>query len=281
MIAYLRLLRVGTLFSPAADVVAGACLVGLPWSVELVRAAVASVLVYAAGMVLNDHADRREDAVQRPERPIPSGQISATTALVFGLALVAAGVLTSPWPLYHAGLAAGVILYDYGAKRRAELGALTMAALRAANLLGGAVVLTQAAPDDRMVWVAAGVYAIYIFAVTVLGIFEDKSAVPARAVLSVQTVPPVFAPLVLLGLREPWPAAAIGFALSAAFCIRARRIGEKWDKAAIRGSMTWLLLGTMAYTSLLCLGSGRLWEALGIAAAILVAKRISRAIALT
>src|SRR5690606_11838058 len=87
--AWLRILRIGTVFSPAADVVAGACLAGLPWSVDLVRAALASALVYAAGMALNDHADREEDARLHPERPLPAGEIVATAALVVGLALIA------------------------------------------------------------------------------------------------------------------------------------------------------------------------------------------------
>ena len=37
----------------------------------------ASVCLYWAGMAANDWADRELDAVERPERPIPSGRISA------------------------------------------------------------------------------------------------------------------------------------------------------------------------------------------------------------
>ncbi|MCA8944216.1 MAG: UbiA family prenyltransferase [Planctomycetes bacterium] len=281
MIAYLRLLRVGTLFSPAADVIAGACLVGTPWSMELVRAAAASVLVYGAGMVLNDHADRREDARQRPERPIPSGAVSAATALALGFALLAAGIAISPFVAFWATLAILVLAYDYLLKRSPALGACTMGALRGMNLLAGAVVATSTLPEDRMVWIAAGVYAAYIVAVTVLGIFEDEPKVRPRAVVAVQTVPPLTAPLVLLGLERPWPAAALGFVLAVLFARRVRGRGQDWNQAAIRQSMTWLLLGTMCYTSLLCLGSGRWLESVGIAAAIPIARSISKRIALT
>ena len=89
---WLRLVRAGTLFSPAADVLACACLAGSPWSMDVARGAAASVLVYAAGMVLNDHADRREDAAHRPERPIPRGEIGPGAALAVGLAAMIAGV---------------------------------------------------------------------------------------------------------------------------------------------------------------------------------------------
>jgi len=65
LLPYLRLIRAGTLFSPAADVVAGLCLAGGVWTVDAIRAALASVAIYGAGMVLNDHADRARDAVVR------------------------------------------------------------------------------------------------------------------------------------------------------------------------------------------------------------------------
>lgn len=281
MIPYLRLVRVGTLFSPAADVIAGACISGTPWSVDLARAAGASVCIYAAGMVLNDHADRAEDAVQRPERPIPSGRVSPTTALLFGMGLLAAGLVLSPFLVYYAVMALLVVAYDYAFKRVAWAGALTMGTLRGLNLMAGAVFASQSLPTTQIVWIAAFVYAIYIVCVTVLGMFEDDPKVPARAVVGIQSVPPLAAPLVLLGLPERTPAVAIGFALALAFGLRVRRQGREWPQAAIRKSMTWLLLGTMCYTSLLCLASGRWPEALGIAAAIPVAKAISRRIALT
>ncbi|WP_375373510.1 UbiA family prenyltransferase, partial [Micromonospora sp. ATA51] len=41
----------------------------------------ASVLLYWAGMAANDWADRHLDAVERPERPIPSGRVSPPAAL--------------------------------------------------------------------------------------------------------------------------------------------------------------------------------------------------------
>ena len=279
--AFLRLCRVGMLFSPAADVVAGMCLSGAPWTTELARAAGASVLLYAAGMVLNDHADRVEDATDRPEQPIPSGAISPAMAAAVGFGLIAAALLSTPALAYHASMAALVLAYDYALKRSPLAGAVTMGVLRGANLMAGAFVAGGGMPTDPVIWSAAGAYGLYILAVTVLGIYEDEPRVSARAVVGVQAVPPIVSCLVLLALPRPWPAAAIGFALALAFSHGLRRRGARWDTAAIRASMTWLLLGTMLYTSLLCLGSGRLFESLGIAAAILPARAISRRIALT
>jgi hypothetical protein len=73
----------------------------------------------------------------------------------------------------------------------------------------------------------------------------------------------------------------LGLGFAAVFFARQRRIGLAWDQSAIRGSMLWLLLGTMAYTGLLCLGSGQPWAAVGIFAAARLARAVARRIALT
>ena len=52
-------MRAGTLFSPGADVTAGLCLAGIAWSTDAVRAVLASVCIYAAGMVLSQQEDLR------------------------------------------------------------------------------------------------------------------------------------------------------------------------------------------------------------------------------
>ncbi len=279
--SWLRLLRVGTLFSPAADVVAGLAVAGEPWSILAARACAASVCLYAAGMVLNDHADRALDAVQRPERPIPSGQIAPNTALAAGITLLAAALALSPCRPVHAAMAALVLAYDYGGKRVEALGVLGMALLRGINLLSGVIAVTGALPDSMPLRSAAIAYAVYIAAVTVLGIFEDERHVSARAVRAVHPVAPGAALLALLTLPEGGFAAALGAGLALAFLLRLRDRDRIWDRRAIRASMTWLLIGTMLYTALLCMGSGRPIEASAILAAAILARRISRRIALT
>ncbi|MFO0895730.1 MAG: UbiA family prenyltransferase [Phycisphaerales bacterium] len=75
------------------------------------------MMIYAAGMILNDWFDRQVDAVERPRRPIPSGAIPPRQALLAGAALLLAGCGTLiaitphalPWALL---LAAAVVAYD-------------------------------------------------------------------------------------------------------------------------------------------------------------------------
>lgn len=277
---YLRLLRAGTLFSPGADLVAGLCAAGLPWTPEAIRALFASILIYAAGMVLNDHADRGEDARQRPERPIPSGQVSPARALGLGILLMAAAISLAPWPIYYAGMGMLILAYNYGVKRFAALGALIMGSLRGLNLMAAPICLSQAAPPES-VQILAAAYALYIIAVTFLGIFEDEKRPDPRAVVGVQTIPVLVVPLAMFSLPEPWPATGIAILASLLFSLRLRRREMVWNQAAIRGSMTWLLLGTMLFTSLICMATERWWECASIAVCALLARRISRSIALT
>jgi hypothetical protein len=283
LLPYLRLLRIGLIASPAADVVAGLCLAGADWSVAAVRTALASVCVYAAGMVLNDHADRREDAVHRPDRPIPAGQIAPGTALVLGLGLLALGIALSAVPLLHAALAAGVLAYDYVLKQRAPVWAagLLMGSLRGLNLGAGIALATTPVEDPRLAAIAIGVYAIYVLCVTILGSYEDLRLIPQRAARSIQTIPPIAAALVILICPSPWPAAAVAIALALAFQIRVARVDKAWDQASIRTSMGYLLLGTQLYTALLAMAHDRPVEAFGIVAAAAAARYAMRRYPLT
>jgi 4-hydroxybenzoate polyprenyltransferase len=53
------------------------------------------VLIYFAGMILNDAIDSTRDKVNRPERPIPSGVIKNRDAWIVGFILLVSGVLIS------------------------------------------------------------------------------------------------------------------------------------------------------------------------------------------
>lgn len=126
----------------AADVVAGYAVAGLPAAGALPLLIASGVLLYAGGVVMNDVCDAAEDARARPERPIPSGQMSRVAAAAWGMGLLAAGVAAAfaagPTPGMIASLLAlTVLLYDVVAKHRRWLGPFTMGACRGLNLLLG------------------------------------------------------------------------------------------------------------------------------------------------
>jgi len=55
----------------------------------------AVTLITAAGNVINDYCDAEIDAVNRSDRPIPSGQVSLTAAFWYAVLLFLAGILIS------------------------------------------------------------------------------------------------------------------------------------------------------------------------------------------
>src|SRR5271170_6485926 len=59
----------------------------------LLLAALASTALYWAGMALNDYFDLERDRKVYPQRPLPSGRVPATLAVVLGVALLGIGVL--------------------------------------------------------------------------------------------------------------------------------------------------------------------------------------------
>lgn len=119
--------RVSNLPTVWTNIVAGVILAGgslEPFETLLLLGAVS--LFYIGGMYLNDAFDREIDARERPERPIPSGQVSVKMVFVAGFAMLAAGegllAITSygldsgmGWPPVVAGLAliASIVYYDY------------------------------------------------------------------------------------------------------------------------------------------------------------------------
>ena len=81
-----------------------------------------ATLLFLAGMFLNDAFDVQFDREHRPERPIPSGAITAKTVWVLGIGQLLLGLGCLVWvntlaTLCALGLAASILLYDWLHKR--------------------------------------------------------------------------------------------------------------------------------------------------------------------
>ncbi|GIJ09151.1 SCO3242 family prenyltransferase [Micromonospora andamanensis] len=137
-----ELVRAPAALSVPGDVVAGAAAAGALGRRTPALAA-ASVLLYWAGMAANDWADRELDAVERPERPIPSGRVTPGVAVGLAAGLTVAGVgLAAAAGGRRATavalpLAAAVWGYDLAAKNTAA-GPAVMATCRGLDVLLGA-----------------------------------------------------------------------------------------------------------------------------------------------
>ncbi|WP_460705020.1 SCO3242 family prenyltransferase [Myceligenerans halotolerans] len=165
----------------------------------------ASACLYLAGMALNDWADRDLDAVERPERPIPSGRVAPGAALTTGAALTAAGITAAGIATGRRGaavatcIATGVWAYDTVLKHHPVLGPAAMAACRGLDVLLGATTgsLRAAAP-------AAAGLAAHTAAVTALSRGEVRGTTPAVAAsVAGVTVAGALAPVAAVHAHSP------------------------------------------------------------------------------
>ncbi len=123
----LQLGRVSNLPTVWTNALAAAVLVGAglsDWRLWLLFGAMS--LYYVGGMYLNDAFDAQIDAVERPERPIPAGQVARSTVYGagFGMLIAATLLVTSMATLHEAGrgywpvlsglaLAAMIVFYNW------------------------------------------------------------------------------------------------------------------------------------------------------------------------
>ncbi|MFE0205232.1 SCO3242 family prenyltransferase [Streptomyces sp. NPDC058985] len=140
--AWAELLRLPALFTVPGDALAGAAAAGVRPGRRTLLAIGSSLCLYEAGMALNDWADRAEDAVERPHRPLPSGRIRPAAALAAACGLTGAGLALAaaagrPALAVAAPLAGSVWAYDLVLKHT-PAGPAAMAAARGLDLLLGA-----------------------------------------------------------------------------------------------------------------------------------------------
>ncbi|MGW9478598.1 SCO3242 family prenyltransferase [Saccharomonospora azurea] len=191
MSAYVELVRAPAALTVVGDTVAGAAAAGTRLRGRRRLLPLASAAFYWAGMALNDWADRDLDAVERPERPIPSGRVSPSAALTTGTALTAAGLILArlgggghAWRT-AVPLAACVWAYDTTLKGTA-LGPAGMAACRTLDVLLGAP------GRERAALPAASALGVHTLGVTALSAgevhgTESRTAGGALAATAVST----------------------------------------------------------------------------------------------
>ena len=188
-----ELVRAPAALSVPGDSLAGAAAAGWPAGRRTALLPVASICLYWAGMALNDWADRELDAVERPERPIPSGRVPPQTALALAAGLTATGVGLAavaggpPAAAVAALLAGAVWAYDLSAKSGPGSTAV-MASTRGLDVLLGAA--AGGAPALRSALAPAALLAAHTAGVTALsrGEVHGTSSSTARGAVAVTAV---------------------------------------------------------------------------------------------
>ena len=272
------LVRAPAALSVPGDVVAGAGAAGV-LSGRTAGLACSSVCLYWAGMAANDWADRDLDAVERPERPIPSGRISAEAALGVAVGLTAAGLAAAAAAggrralAVAVPLAAAVWLYDLRLKNTAA-GPWGMAACRALDVLLGASpgAASRALP-------AAAAVGVHTFTVTALSRREVSGAEPRLAAATLVTT------AALAGAVASRRRSAVVAGLSVVY---ARRYGSAQvdvfrDPVApkVRAAVGAGITSLPSLQGALTAGAGAPWAGLAVAAAAPVARRLAKVVSPT
>lgn len=202
----LRLGRVSNLPTVWTNVLAGFALAGGGASASLTAIMLVSLtLFYIGGMYLNDAFDRNIDAVERPERPIPSGQVSATSVFALGFAMLGFGMLGlllagfalpdgTGWASAAAGLAlaGAIVFYDWNHKAN-PLSPLIMGACRMLVYLTAGAAITSALPPG--LYLGAGVLLCYLIGLTFAAKQENLNRITNLWPLVFLAVPFAYVPV--------------------------------------------------------------------------------------
>lgn len=167
--AYARLVRLPNVFTAAADISVGVVAGHVPKSTAAFLFG-ASASFYCAGMALNDYFDRNVDAIERPQRPIPRGVVSAIAACGLALALSISGFVCADvcglTCFFHAFILAILIFaYNIGLKSTIA-GPFVMGGCRFTNILLGFSTTAIDIADWPTRIGAAAIVGIYIVGVT-------------------------------------------------------------------------------------------------------------------
>ena len=176
---FLVLIRPANVVTAIADILAGLSVAGLLTggidgaSSMLI---VATIGLYGGGIVFNDIFDFELDQIERPERILPSGQLSLSQAQVFGSLLLVMGIVAAFSVSAVSGsiailIAILALLYDKYSKHHTFLGPLNMGLCRSFNLLLG-MSISQAALVSY--WPLGFIPLLFIFDITLTSQGEVK-----------------------------------------------------------------------------------------------------------
>ncbi|MCJ2110036.1 chlorophyll synthase ChlG [Methylobacterium sp. E-025] len=258
--ALVELLKPITWFAPmwafACGVVSSGQSTNGQWPVIMAGVVLAGPLVCATSQAVNDWYDRHVDAINEPNRPIPSGRMPGRWGLYVagawtGLSLLVAAAL-GPWIL-GAAIFGLVLAWLYSAppmrlKSNGWWGNSAVAiCYEGLPWFTGAAVMAATVPDRRVLIVAA-LYSIGAHGIMTLNDFKSVEgdtltgirslpvqlgiAGAARFACLVMTVPQVAVIAFLYGWSRGWHAAIVGLLLVGQIALMRRLLAAPRAKAA-------------------------------------------------
>lgn len=239
-------------------------------------------LFYVGGMFLNDAFDSSFDARARPERPIPSGQVSAGQVYGMGFGMLALGLALLAWIGYGfepftqwrpllagVALAAAIVFYNWHHKEN-PLSPLVMGACRLLVYLSAGFAVARVLPGD--VYVAAVVLLCYLIGLTYAAKKEHLGTLDNFWPLAFLAVPVAYG--IYLSLSQP--AALLPLLIFAGWMLFALKLLRRRAKGDVPRAVVGLIAGIALLDATILSGFGH-WTlavlALGAFALTLVLQR--------
>ena len=215
---YVILIRPANIVTAISDILAGSAIAG--YFVELYTPSISKLILlllstsclYAGGIVFNDIFDINIDRSERPERPLPNGQISLKNAQIFGITLFILGILFSLLVQFESGIIAFLtslmaLIYDRYTKDYLVVGSLNMGFCRGLNLMLGMSILPRIVYSN-LIWICI-IPIIFIAAITLISKGEvlgnNKSAILIALILDIMVIGFLLG-IVILGWLDIWMA---------------------------------------------------------------------------
>ncbi|MEO7189840.1 MAG: UbiA-like protein EboC [Vicinamibacterales bacterium] len=283
---YLELLRPANVATALADVLAGYAVTDLGAPRALALLLVSTACLYAGGIAFNDFFDRSVDAIERPERPIPSGRVPPGAAALVASTLLVLGVLFAWLASSTAGavsvaIVASVVIYDAWGKRRSLIGPINMGLCRGLNLTLGMAAVPGVVSGH---WALGLLPLVYIAGVTLVSRGEVHGGTRRASAVALALVGLVVAASATLAFLGPGSrtgaliaAAVLAWQVLPAFSRAVRRPVPDVIGAAVRmGVLSLVLLDAViaaAYAGII--------YTLAVVLTALLAGRLSRLVAVT
>jgi geranylgeranylglycerol-phosphate geranylgeranyltransferase len=163
---YIALTRPGNAILTAVAVIAGAFIAKGPedilvFQTEIAICCISAMMLVGGGNALNDYNDRESDKKNHPERPIPSGKISAENALNFAQILLGLGLVIlifaldnkMPFVIALLGIIT-LIAYENGLKAAGIAGNIAVGLMSGAVFLYAGMAVNDPGPTIWMVGLA-------------------------------------------------------------------------------------------------------------------------------
>lgn len=144
---YLEIIRPGNAVMAVIAVLLMAFISGV-FTLNVIVACVVVFIITGAGNSINDYFDHKIDAINKPQRPIPSGRISLKAAGYYSLLLLIMGTILA----FSIGLITGMIAlitsilmfyYAYRLKKNLLIGNLVISFLTGLSFVFGGVVVGE------------------------------------------------------------------------------------------------------------------------------------------